>query len=447
MPRMATKPNPKPNFERIRWFRETAPYVHAHRGRTFVVLMGGEQVQDAGFTALVHDLALLAGLGVRLVLVHGARPQIDAQLKRAGRKTERAQGLRVTDSAAMESVIEAVGRVRIEIEAQFSAGLANSPMAGAHLRISSGNFITARPLGVREGVDFQHTGEVRRVDHAAIETLLNQQHIVLLSPLGFSPTGEAYNLRAEEVATASAIALGADKLVQLIDGRGLLDGRKRLIRELRPDTAEDWLNKRTVSEDIQWQVRSAIDACRAGVARAHLVDAHTDGGLLLELFTRDGTGTLITAERYETLRAATIDDIGGILELIQPLEQSGVLVSRPREQLEQDLPHFTVMERDGTIIACAARIPLGKHKAELAAFVVHPDYQNAGRGETLLQHIELAAIQAGEQELYLLTTRTSDWFREHGFLPATRDALPAPRRALYNHQRNSKVLCKALSAT
>ncbi len=444
---MRSKPSSNPNTQRIRWFRETAPYVHAHRGRTFVVLVGGEQIQDAGFTALVHDLSLLTGLGVRLVLVHGARPQIDAQLTRSGRKTTRAQGLRVTDTAAMESVIEAVGRVRIEIEAQFSAGLSNSPMAGAHLRISSGNFITARPLGVRDGVDFQHTGEVRRVDHAAIEALLAQQHIVLLSPLGYSPTGEAFNLRAEEVATATAIALSADKLVQLIDGRGLLDGRRRLIRELRPDTAEDWLNKRTVTEDTRWQVRSAIDACRAGVARAHLVDAHTDGGLLLELFTRDGTGTLITAERYETLRAATIDDIGGILELIQPLEQSGVLVPRPREQLEQDIQHFSVMERDGTVVACAARIPLGKHKAELAAFTVHSEYQNEGRGEALLQHIQREALRAGERELYLLTTQASHWFREHGFEPASHEALPAPRRALYNHQRNSKVLRKALSST
>ncbi|MGB5541203.1 MAG: amino-acid N-acetyltransferase [Gammaproteobacteria bacterium] len=434
------------NRQFIDSFRHSAPYIHAHRGRTFVLVFGGEAVEDPHFPGLIHDVALLHSLGIQLVLVHGARPQIERKLSAGGIEMEYARGLRITDDAALVCVKEAAGSVRVEIEALLSMGLANTPMSGARIGVSSGNFVTARPLGVRDGIDYCHTGEVRRIDGAAIRQHLADRRIVLLSPLGYSPTGEVFNLSAEEVATATAIELQADKLVLLNEGEKLRDGRRRLIAQLTINEAQALLDgRRQLSETMRRQLHSAIQACRGSVRRVHLLDRQQDGALLLELFTRDGLGSLITADPFEGLRDATIDDVGGVLELIKPLEQQGVLVRRSRELLEMEIGHFLVIERDGTIIACAALYPGDKRtQAELACLAVHDDYRNEGRGDALLQAVEHRAVRNGIKQLVVLTTHTAHWFRERGFLPGDLSHLPARKKALYNYQRNSKVFYKAL---
>jgi amino-acid N-acetyltransferase len=225
----------------IQWFRNAAPYINAHRGSTFVLLFGGEIAADARFADLVHDCALLQSLGVKLVLVHGARPQIDAALQQRGIKTPFVRDLRITDGTALPVVQEAVGRLRIEIEARLSMGLVSTPMPGSQIRVSSGNFVVAKPVGIHDGVDFCHTGDIRKVDHAAMRTLLDAGHIVLLSPLGYSPTGEVFNLRAEDVATATVAALKADKLILMVAGTGLVDGKKP-VRQLTLAQTEALLN-------------------------------------------------------------------------------------------------------------------------------------------------------------------------------------------------------------
>ncbi len=434
------------NRQFIDGFRHSAPYIHAHRGRTFVLVFGGEAVADEGFPGLVHDIALLHSLGIQLVLVHGARPQIEDKLKAANIRMEYANGLRVTDDAALQCVKEAAGTVRVEIEALLSMGLANTPMSGARIGVSSGNFVTAKPLGVRDGIDYCHTGEVRRVDVNAIRQHLAERRIVLLSPLGYSPTGEVFNLSAEEVAAHAAIELQADKLILMTEGSSLRDSRRRLITQLGVQEAETLLgSRRKLEETARRQLQHAIRACRQQVRRVHLLDRHIDGVLLLELFTRDGHGTLITADAYEGMREATIDDVGGILELIKPLEEQGVLVRRSRELLEMEIRHFLVIERDGTIIACAALYPGDRQAgAELACLAVHEDYRNEGRGDALLEAIEQRARAAGIHTLVVLTTRTAHWFRERGFLPGDTSRLPASKKALYNYQRNSKVFYKPL---
>ena len=439
-------PEKNNNAAFVNWFRHSAPYIKAHRGRTFVITFGGEMVADARFSHFIHDAALLNTLGVRLVLVHGARPQIEKRLHERGIKTRYHNGLRVTEAAALACVKEAAGTVRVEIEALLSTGLANSPMAGACVRVVSGNFVTARPLGVRDGVDFEHTGEVRRVDAQAINKVLDDGAIILVSPIGYSPTGEVFNLSAEDVATAIAIDVRADKLICLTGGPGILDVKKHLLRQLTLKEAEQLLSaKRALGEDIKRHLASAIQACRNGVRRAHLISRHTSGALLLELFTRDGIGTLIAGDTYEDTRTATIDDVGGILELIVPLEEEGVLVRRSRERLETEIEHFTVMERDGMIIACAALYPYSKEgMAELACLAVHPDYRDAGRGEALLENIERKAKQQKVKQLFVLTTRTAHWFVERGFKAANSKDLPVARRALYNYQRNAKVFIKKI---
>lgn len=440
-------PKKDANKQFIDSFRHSAPYIHAHRGRTFVLAFGGEAVADGQFADLVHDIALLHSLGIRLVLVHGARPQIEKRLKAVGRGFEYANGLRITDDAALTCVKEAAGTVRVEIEALFSMGLANTPMSGARLGITSGNFVTARPLGVRDGIDYCHTGEVRRVDAPAIRQHLLDQRIVLLSPLGYSPTGEVFNLSAEEIATAVASELQADKLILMTEGDTLRNSRRQLLTQLTLNEASALLaSKRRLADSTRRHLQHAIQACHHGVRRVHFLDRSHNGALLLELFTRDGHGTMITAEAYEDLREATIDDVGGILELIKPLEDQGILVKRSRERLEMEIDHFFVTERDGTIIACAALYPCDKQAlAELACLAVHADYHNAGRGEALLHAIEARALQAGIKKLVVLTTRTAHWFRERGFVSGDKSDLPGQKKALYNYQRNSKVFYKLLT--
>lgn len=429
----------------VDWFRASAPYIHAFRGQTFVLAFGGEMLAEHRFLSFAHDIALLNSLGIRLVLVHGSRPQIEERLRERGGQTQYLRGLRVTDEDALACVKEAAGTVSLEITALLSMGLANTPMAGAGIRVASGNFITARPLGVIEGTDYRYTGTVRRVDNQGIRQQLDSGAIVLLSPLGYSPTGEIFNLSALEVAASVAAALEASKFICLVDGSGLGAANGKVLRELTPQEAEAILGNKEITTELADSVRHALIACRGGVKRAHLIDRNLDGALLLELFTRDGIGTMINADRYQETRQARIDDVGGILSLIAPLEESGLLVRRSREHLEIDIGQFTVVERDGTIIACAALHPFAEEEVgELACLAVHPDYRHQGYGDALLKRIAIEAGKLGLKQLFVLTTHAAHWFQERGFVKAGITDLPVARQRIYNYQRNSKVFIKKL---
>jgi amino-acid N-acetyltransferase len=438
--------HPELGTQFVDWFRSSAPYINAFRGKTFVVAFGGEVVSDGKFVELVHDFNLLNSLGVRLVLVHGARPQIEERLRERNASVEYVNGLRVTDAAALVCVKEAVGTVRVEIEALLSMGLANSPMAGADIRVASGNFVTAKPMGVRDGVDLLHTGEVRKIDSMAIRERLVQNEIVLLSPLGYSPTGEIFNLSLEDVATSTAVALGAEKLIFLMETPGITNRHGKLLKELTVQKGTKLLEVATsLPEDAGLYLPCALRACRAGVPRAHLVSRHVDGALLQELFTHEGIGTMVAKDPVENLRQATIDDVGGILALIEPLESEGVLVRRSRELLEMEIDRFVVLEHDGMIIGCAALYPFAKEKsAELACLAVHPDYRNAGRGDALLAFVEEVCKKRKIRQLFVLTTRTAHWFVERGFADTSVEELPKQKQVLYNWQRRSKVFVKRL---
>ena len=429
----------------VAWFRDAAPYINAHRDRTFVIAFDGEAALQENFAALLHDIAILQTLGVRLVLVHGARPQIEQRLESQGAQIRYVNGLRLTDDQALQAVKEAAGCLRAEIEALLSMGLANTPMSGVRLRVASGNFITARPLGVRDGVDYQHTGEVRRVDTAGIRSRLAGAELVLLPPLGYSPTGEIFNLSAEDVAVATAVALQADKLIFLSDTAALRQGGET-VTHLSSDQAAAWLSgDHPLNDELAWHLESAVVACRQGVPKTHIVNRHEDGALLLELYTREGAGILVTGEPYERLRPASIEDVGGILELIEPLEAEGILVRRSREQLELEIERFTVIEQDGMILACAALLPFAAEGvAELACVAVHPEYRRGGRAETLVEHLQAEARRLGIGQIFVLTTRTAHWFQERGFQAGDIEALPVDRRELYNYQRNSKIFVKRL---
>ncbi|HET7671568.1 MAG TPA: amino-acid N-acetyltransferase [Burkholderiales bacterium] len=429
----------------VRWLRQVAPYVHAFRGRTFVVAFGGELFTErTRFLTFVHDLNLLAALGIRLVLVHGARPQIEAELKSRGVRSRYAQGLRVTDEAALMAVKQAAGVLRIEIEAVLSQGLPSSPMAGAQIRVNSGNFITARPIGVRKGVDFQFTGAVRKVDAFAIRGALDAGEVVLVAHVGYSPTGEVFNLAWEDVAENVAIALRADKLIMFTD-RVPVDRREQVVSELTAHEAEALVKKGGLTAQTSRAIEHAARALGNGVGRAHILSRRVPGSLLLELFTAAGVGTMLTADTLEQLRPARIEDVGGMISLIEPLEAEGTLVKRSRELLESEIGNFFVIEHDGVIRGCAALYPFPDDKsAEFACLAVAPEYRDAGYGERLLLACQERAKALKLRKLFALTTHAAHWFLEQGFRAGDVAALPSKRQALYNWKRGSKVFLKRI---
>lgn len=430
----------------VNWFRHSSPYIHAHRNKTFVIFFGGEAVLDTGFEHHVQDFALLSSLGIRLVLVHGIRPQIDQRLAKLNAPALFHQHLRITDDLALQCVKEAAGLVRVEIEALLSMGLANSPMAGSGLKVASGNFITAKPIGVIDGIDYCHTGEVRRIDSSAIHAQLDQNNVVLMSPIGYSPSGEVFNLSAEQVATAVAIALKAEKLVLLTEKTCCNPDNKQPIQQMTTAEAEAFLQQHSALDNsIRLPLKAAIQSCQAGIERVHLIHRIVNGALLLELFSRDGVGTLISSTAYEELRPATLNDIGGILELIKPLEQQGILAKRSREKIEMEVADYIVLERDGLIIACIALHANAQCQfGALACLAVHADYRGSARGNRLLNAAYQKAKLLGLKTLFVLSTQTMHWFIERGFLLSAFNSLPEPLKVLYNPQRNSKILCKTI---
>lgn len=439
----------------VNWFRHSSPYINAYRGKVFVILLPGEALAHDNFANIAHDITLLNSLGVKLVLVHGARPQIEAALGEKGLIAELHDevqsslhtALRVTDTDSLSLIKEVVGKLRIGLEATFSMGLVNSPMHGADINTATGNYILAKPFGIHNGVDYAHTGEVRKVDSEAIQKQLELNNIVLVSNLGYSPTGEVFNLTVEEVASATAIALCADKLLIYSREAGILDQDGEAISQLSAEQAQQLIRDKVSAKGFDEQLKNlelSVRACMATVKRSQVISYAEDGALLTELFTRDGAGTLITQESYESIRPAGIDDVGGILELIQPLEKNGSLVHRSRELLENEIQYFTVIEREGTVIACGALYPLENDCMELACLVTHEEYRGRQRGQTMLDHLLTTAKKAGIRQVFVLTTKTPHWFIERGFESSSVDALPEQKKSLYNYQRNSKVFVKTL---
>ncbi|MGF1465160.1 MAG: amino-acid N-acetyltransferase [Sandaracinaceae bacterium] len=433
----------------VEGLRVAAPYIHRHRGKTFVVLMSGEAAGSEAAAQLLHDVALLWALGVRVVLIHGTRPQIEARLAEGGLPSRLVGETRITDREALRLVLEAVGALRARVEAHLSTGATHTPMAGARIRVAAGNFITAKPIGVRDGVDYGMTGEVRRVDVDGIRRRLDDGALVLISPVGVSPTGEAFNLQSQDLAHRVAVDLGAEKLVALaeqaprdVDGAVLSTLSPPEVDELLADGGEH------LGREVRWLLRAAAAAVRGGVPRAHIVERLKDGALLTELFSREGSGTLVTSETYEDLRPARLEDVAALARLLRPLEDAGVLVRRGRERLEVELDRFTVVERDGLVIGCAALDAFPSDRmGELYCVVMHPRYRHTGRGDALLAFMEDLARRRGLDALFVLTTHSAHFFHERGYEPAPVERLPEGRRATYDRRRRSRVLVKALAGS
>lgn len=431
--------------ELVDGLRHSVPYINAHQGKTFVILLTGAVLKSNNYASIISDIGLLHSLGIKLVIVNGARNQIDESLKNHNIKPKYHKNTRITDGPTLDVVKQVTGLLQLNITASLSMSLNNTPLQGAHINVVSGNFVIAQPLGVDDGVDYCHTGKIRRINNEAIDEQLNRGSIVLLGPVGVSVTGESFNLSSEDVAAEVAIRLKADKLISFCAEQGVLDEQNHVITDLFPVDADNYVKRKEecgkhLSSEARF-LRAASKACRNGVRRSHLVSYLVDGSILQELFSRDGIGTQVAMEHSEQVRLATINDIGGILELIRPLEEQGILVKRSREQLEMEIDKFTIIERDNMTIGCAALYPYPEEKmGEMACLAIHPQYRNSSRGDLLLEKISESANNLGLEKIFVLTTRSIHWFREKGFNPAEVDDLPIKKKQLYNYQRNSKIL-------
>jgi amino-acid N-acetyltransferase len=415
-----------------------------HRGKTFVIHIDDHIICSNRFNEFIHDLALLNSLEIRLVLAFSTRHSIENRLGRVDAEMVYHEGIRVTDPEILDIVKDAAGKLRIDIESALSMGLGNTPMSNAEVIVSSGNYVRAKPMGIVGGVDYQFTGTVRSVEINNINAKLDANEIVLIPPLGYSVTGEAFNLESKSMAQRLAVELQADKLIYLSDISGLTDEKANLVSQLTALEAETLLKSPDAIDDKVYRLlQHAVEACMGGVERVHLLDGSIEGALLQELFSRDGIGSMVSRTSYDELRQATISDIAGILELIIPLEEQGVLVERSREKLELEIDNFIVMLRDDVIIGCASLYVFPEEKAaEAGCLVIHEDYHNVGRGEQLYEMLEQTARRAGVSRLFVLTTHATHWFLELGFKEGDTADLPVAKQDLYNYKRNSKILFK-----
>ena len=383
------------------WFRSSTPYISAHRGKTFVVHLSGEGLESENLEYIIQDLALLHVLGTKVILVHGAHPQLNSVLK----NTSFHKSKRITDKKDMEAILSTHGVLRSRIEGMFSAGLPSSPLHKVEIAVVGGNFITAKPAGIIDGIDHLLTGETRRVNTEKIHEILDGNGLVLISPIGYSPSGQPYNLSSAELASQIAVSVGADKLI-MFDPNGYISDRNgEQLTEITPVEASLLINS-TPGESAQ-NIAAMVKATRGGVPRSHLVSFNQDGALLGELFTALGQGTQMSESHHELIRKANSLDLAGIIALIRPLEESGILVYRSRSLIEQEIDHFLVADVEGFVAGCCAIYPFDD-QAELACIATHPSYRHPeyklGLGSKLLDAAEEIAKRDGKKNIFVLTT-------------------------------------------
>lgn len=420
----------------INTLRQSSRYIEQHRGKTCVIYVPGDFLASTSSTSeLTQDIGLLHNLGLKVVLVMGASSQLDQAFSKAGLDSKFHHQFRITSTEQVTVFQQTIGLLRSQLEAQFSQANGQHPSPPS---LVSGNWVIAQPKGVIDGIDFQHTGKLRKINHQAISACLESGQIALLTPIACSLTGEVFNLNTLEQACEIANAIEADKLMVYASEEQL----SGLPKQLSVPQLKQTLN--STHNESQSRILNQIAGTTDKVKRVHLIQQDNPGSLLLELFSTDGSGTLIFSDRYHQLRPATIEDVGGILRLIAPLEEEGVLVKRSRERLELEIENFWVIERDQLIIGCAALYPMSNQAQELACLAVHSDYQGQELGKELLKMVENECKKANAKQLFLLTTHTHHWFIEHGFELTDINALPESKQTLYNYQRQSKVLVKML---
>ncbi|HRL34280.1 amino-acid N-acetyltransferase [Uruburuella suis] len=430
----------------VRDFREAAPYINYLRGKTLVIGIAGSLLEGATLRTLAADLNLLASLGVRLVVVHGSRSQISALAEARGHTPQYHNGRRITDETTLTHAKQACGMLRCDIEAALSIGMTTATQRSRALAIAAGNFVSARPLGVIDGIDMGYTGRVRKIDTESIRQRLDSGALVLISPLGHSLSGKTFNLSMGDIAEAAAIALAAEKLIYVVEQEGILNEHGTLISNLSAQEARELLDNQRAQPNQRRLLQSAVNAVEKQVQRTQILSGRQDGSLIRELFTRHGAGTSVARAAFMTIRQAQSSDISAITTLIRPLEDEGVLLRRSREYLENHIGEFSILEHDRQIYGCVALKTFEPSEAgELACLVVSPEAQDGGYGELLLEHLLANARARGIRRLFALSTHTGEWFIERGFQAAAVADLPEERQQEYHQsRRQSKVFVYSL---
>jgi amino-acid N-acetyltransferase len=416
-------------------------YVPQFRERTFVISVDGAVVTDENFGNILMDTAVLRSLNIRVVLVHGASAQIQSLAGESGVTASNLDGSGITDPGTLKLALTAANRLTHEILEGLSAN---------DLRAASPNAIIAHPLGILHGVDHQLTGKVERVDVELLQKLLDNGIIPVLPPLGFDGDGKTYRVNSDSIAVAVAEALKAAKLMFITTQDGILVGN-HVIRQMPVTDLESVLalQKAEVHQAMVSKAIHAVAACKAGVPRVHVINGSVEEGLLAEVFTNEGVGTLIYGNEFQQIRRAKKKDVRSILNLTKSSVASEELVKRSRSGIEKQLGDYYIFEIDKNPVACVALHTFPEQsKAELACLYVSPAHENQGIGRKLLQFIENRARELGFEELISLSTQAFTYFQSKGgFVEGSPDDLPPSRREKYDQSgRNSKVLVKKLKA-
>jgi len=412
-------------------------YVPQFRERTFVIAADGAIVTDDNFGNILMDVAVLRSLNVRVVLVHGASAQIQALAEAQVAEASDLEGTGVTDAATLELALTAANRLTHEILEGLSA---------ADLRGASPNAVIAHPLGILRGVDHLFTGRVERIDVELLQTLLASGILPVLPPLGTDGDGRSYRLNSDSVALEVAKALSAVKLIYMTTVDGLVVGGA-LARQISVDELGSALDKGQVGAALASKARHAVAACRFGVPRVHVINGTVDEGLLAEVFSNEGIGTLVYANEYRQIRRARRRDVRNILQLIQTSVESEELLPRTHAEIEQELDDYYIYEVDRNPVACVAlHVFANEKKGEVACLRVRPSHEHQGIGRRMTQFVEDRAREMGLRMLLALSTQAFNFFQSKaGFTEGAPEDLPAPRREKYEQSgRRSKVLVKRL---
>jgi amino-acid N-acetyltransferase len=414
-------------------------YIPQFREKTFILAIDGAIVTDENFATLLLDVAVLRSLSIRVVLVHGASAQIKVLAEEQNVKASDLYGGGVTDAATLNLALTAANRLTHEILEGLSAN---------DLRATSTNAIIAHPMGIIQGVDHLFTGKVERVDVEMLQSLLTQGVVPVIPPLGFDGDGKTYRVNSDGVAVAVADALKAIKLIFITSQDGLrYNGqliRQMLVAELQKLLQQ---NAAGFSPETLSKAQHAALACLAGIPRVHIINGKVDEGLLAEVFSNDGIGTLIYANEYQQIRPAKKKDIRAIQLLTKASVEAEELVKRSKAVIEKNLGDYFIFEIDKNPVACVAlHVYPEQKKGELACLYVSASNENQGIGRKLIQFVENKAREMELGELLTLSTQAFTYFQSKGgFAEGTPDDLPPARREKYEQSgRNSKVLVKKL---
>ena len=427
--------------EHVDLIREVFSYNRRFQDALFVLKIDSPIIDHPYFSLLVKDLALLHQNGIKIIIIPGAHDRINEILTQYKIPYDSARGVRISSEESINFIKMAAFDVCNKVMTLLS---------GNGIYSVIGNWVKARALGVVDGVDFKHTGQVERIRTEAVNTLLNEGHIPIFPCIGWNSNGDPYNVSSDELARVIAQSMQASKLF-FLSAEDVLTNQSCTIPDDVSLSQDGRLSKLSLSQaehfiklnennPLSDKIHCAIAACQEGVDRVHILDGRIEGAVLKEIFSNLGIGTMVYSNIYERIRPMKRRDISSVLSLMKPFVDNGILIPRSREQLEEKLDDYVVYAMDGILHGCAALHRYGNQKAEIAGLAVDNQFVHLKIGKKIVFYLLEKGKEAGLNEIFVLTTKTSDWFLNMGFVPAGLEALPEEKRLQYNRNRNSRIL-------